>query len=102
MIRPNCTNGFIHIARNGFQALAEVPRGRRVRIQGLDGGERLAGRLAEMGLFKGASVEILSGGGRGPVIVRSGSSRLALGRGMVHRMLVTAAADPPAGPAGGA
>lgn len=67
--------------------------GDRVRVRGHTGGERLASRLAEMGLFKGADLEVLSGGSKGPMIVRTGGSRLALGRGMALKILVESETD---------
>ncbi len=49
--------------------LSGTAPGARVRVRGHTGGERLASRLAEMGLFKGADLEVLSGGSKGPMIV---------------------------------
>jgi ferrous iron transport protein A len=68
--------------------LTESGKGVRVRAVGLTGGGGLARRLTDMGLYRGATVDVLSGGRHGPVIIRLGSSRLALGRGMAHKILV--------------
>lgn len=73
--------------------LSGAAPGARLTVRGHTGGERLASRLAEMGLFKGADLEVLSGGRKGPMIVRSGGSRLALGRGMTMKILVDPAED---------
>ncbi len=75
-----------------YESLAEQRPGERVRAVGILGGQCLARRLTNMGLFRGVTLEILSGGRRGPVIIRLGASRLALGRGMAAKILVEKAA----------
>ena len=55
---------------------------------------RLAGSPADdrgesLGLRPGRKVEMLSNGGPGPVVVRIDESRLALGRGLAMRILVS-------------
>lgn len=47
----------------------------------------MKGRLADMGLFPGAFVEILRNEG-GPVLLRIGHGRVALGRQMAERVWV--------------
>jgi ferrous iron transport protein A len=65
-------------------------RGARVRVVGLTGEfPALAKRLEGMGIHAGSELEILQREG-GALIVRLGSSRVALGAGMVHKILVTA------------
>lgn len=85
---PRCMSRDEHLG-----TLSGAAPGTRVKVSGHTGGERLASRLAEMGLFKGADLEVLSGGRKGPMIVRSGGSRLALGRGMALKILVNPAED---------
>ncbi len=72
--------------------LTDSEKGSRVSAVGLTGGGCLARRLTDMGLYRGATIEVLSGGRHGPVIIRLGSSRLALGRGMARKILVEAVA----------
>ncbi len=65
-------------------------RGARVRVVGLTGEHpALAKRLEGMGIHAGSELEILQREG-GALIVRIGSSRVALGAGMVHKIMVTA------------
>jgi ferrous iron transport protein A len=68
--------------------LADVEAGRTVRLAAIDGGHALRMRLAAMGLRAGVEVTVVHRRPRGPVIVAHGSTRIGLGRGMVHRILV--------------
>jgi len=74
-------------------ALSEFGEGDVVRVVGIAGGERLIGRLGDLGLFPGSVLEIVSGGGRGPAIIRLEASRFALGRGMAEKILVERVED---------
>ncbi len=62
--------------------------GQHVRLVGVLGGRGLARRLAEMGLRPGTPMRIVAQGRPGPFIVQVGDSKLVLGRGMIHRILV--------------
>lgn len=53
----------------------------------MHGGHGLKHRLAEMGLSVGAEVLLVRFGG-GPVVVEVRGTRLMLGRGMMHRIMV--------------
>jgi Fe2+ transport system protein FeoA len=72
-------------------ALSEAPVGRTLRVVRLDGGHGMKRRLTDMGLHVGSVVRIARTGGTGPVIVWSKGGRIALGRGVLHRVLVTLA-----------
>ena len=67
--------------------LSTVGEGESVRITGIEGGVGVRIRLREMGLSPGDFVEVLRNSG-GPVIIKSGSSRLALGRGGSSKITV--------------
>lgn len=69
-------------------SLANLPPGERVRVTSINGGRGLVQRAASMGIIPGTEIEIIRGGNRGPIIVRVHESRIALGRGMAHRILV--------------
>ncbi len=75
-------------ARGADLRLTEVRAGDVVRVVAVDGGERVTSRLNDMGLFVGTTVEKVRGNGRGPVIVRVGPCRLALGRGVAEKVVV--------------
>jgi Fe2+ transport system protein FeoA len=68
--------------------LSLAPTGEPVTIVDVRGGRRLRHRLSHMGLVPGTVVEVVQSLGHGPVILAVGESRLALGRGASHKILV--------------
>jgi len=70
----------------GEHLLAEMPAGQRVVITGHRGGRMLRARLLAMGLNLGREVEILQNN-RGLIIVGVNGGRVALGRGISHKIL---------------
>ncbi len=58
-----------------------------VTIVQIDAGKGLRGQLEHMGLRKGARVRVLQNAA-GPLIVAHDNLRLAIGRGMSHRIFV--------------
>lgn len=70
--------------------LSLVETGKEVRIQKIQGGRKLATRLRDMGLNLDSEVRIVKNDHNGPLIVAvTDDSRLALGYGMAHRILVS-------------
>ena len=80
------------------QPLSAVPAGRRARVVALAGGQGLRSRLLGMGLTVGSELRVLRGGTAGPTLVALGETRLAIGRGMADRILVSAGFEPAGGP----
>ncbi|MGD9099027.1 MAG: FeoA family protein [Anaerolineae bacterium] len=68
--------------------LSLAPAGEPMTIVDVRAGRRLRHRLSCLGLVPGAVVEIVQSLGHGPVILAVGDTRLALGRGASHRVLV--------------
>ena len=68
--------------------LAMVEAGRRVRVVGIEAGRALQARLASMGLFPGMELEVVRNVGQGPFVVAIKHSRMILGRGMAHKIVV--------------
>ena len=68
----------------------------------LAGGDQLIGRLAAMGFSPGAEVTMVRNSQRGPLIVMTRKTRIALGRGEAHfvQVKVTANHTPDAGGSG--
>jgi Fe2+ transport system protein FeoA len=62
--------------------------GQEVRLLGVRGGWGIRRRLADMGLTPGETLRIVQGGSSGPLLVAVRDSRLALGRGMAHKIMV--------------
>ena len=68
--------------------LAMVSPGEEARLVAIRGGQRLRKRLADLGLNLGMTVRILQRDAQGPLILVVKDSRLALGRGMAHKIMV--------------
>lgn len=68
--------------------LSMVRSGERVKIVEIRGGRGLIGRLADMGFYPGAEIEVISNR-PGPLILNRGGVRLGIGYGMAHRILVS-------------
>ena len=75
--------------------LVQLVPGARAIVRDIRGGADFSGRLAGMGLAKGACIEILQNAGRGPVLVRTHETRIALGRGEALKILVEETSDEP-------
>ena len=74
------------------QPLSTLSAGQSARIIALASGAEFRNRMTSMGLHPGAEVRVLrSSGGRGPMMVSTGESRLMLGRGMTEKILVVPA-----------
>lgn len=69
--------------------LTIVQVGRKVRFVAVDAGRGLQGRLAAMGLVPGAEIEVLRNSMQGPFLIAVKGSRIALGRGMAQKILVS-------------
>jgi len=57
-------------------------------VTAVHGGRGFGRRLASMGILPGAEVRMVRGGLGGPVIVEARGSRVLVGRGMAHRVMV--------------
>jgi len=61
----------------------------RVVIREIAGGRRKQARLADMGLRPGDLIEIINNAGRGRIILAHGPTRLAIGRGIAEKIMVS-------------
>lgn len=68
--------------------LALAAAGEPLEIASVRGGEGLQRRLAAMGLYPGCVCEVVQNERPGGVVLRVGESRMGLGTGMVHKILV--------------
>ena len=75
-------------ARDDVVTLAALADGQRGRLVRVEAGTGLRTRLLAMGLRRGAEVRLIRHGGHGPFVVAVDSSRVVLGRGMAHKILV--------------
>ena len=69
-------------------SLNEVRAGTTVRIVEVAAGQGLKSRLAAMGLLANVPIRILRNDGAGQIIVNVKNSKVILGRGMSHKVLV--------------
>ena len=69
--------------------LSMVQPGQKVRLVTVQAGRGLRARLAEMGLVPGVELEVINSNSAGPFIVAVKQSRIMLGRGIVHRIVVS-------------
>jgi len=68
--------------------LVMVSEGEKVRLVAIRGGLRLRKRLADLGLNVGMTFRVVRVNPHGPLILAVKDSRLALGRGMAHKVIV--------------
>jgi len=69
--------------------LSMVQSGESVQVAAIRAGWGLQRRLADMGLTPGVRVKVINSQGRGPVVLDLRGSRLALGHGIAHKIMVT-------------
>jgi len=70
-------------------SLSMVQPGQKVRLVTVQAGRGLKARLAEMGLVPGVELEVINRNSAGPFIVAVKQSRIMLGRGMAHKIVVS-------------
>jgi Fe2+ transport system protein FeoA len=64
--------------------------GETVELVEIRGGHRMRKRLADLGLNVGMAVRVVQGGSHGPKILAvKEDTRLAIGSGMSHKIIVT-------------
>ena len=68
--------------------LTMVNPGTKVNIKSIQAGQGLQTRLTSMGFIPGSEIEVIRNDPRGPFIVGVKNSRVILGRGMAHKILV--------------
>lgn len=71
-----------------MMTLAMASPGEEVRLTAIHGGQRMRKRLADLGLNIGMTVRVLQHNGHGPLLLAVKDSRLALGRGIAHKVRV--------------
>lgn len=69
--------------------LSMVTPGEPVQLVNIRGGQRIRQRLADLGLTPGTTLRVVQANAWGPLIVAfKNDARLALGRGMAHKIEV--------------
>ena len=77
--------------RSPLMPLTMAKSGENVVIKDITGGKTVKNRLATMGLRTGDTLEIINNNRQGRLIVGHGSIRLALGRGVAQKIMVSLA-----------
>ena len=77
--------------RSLLMPLAMAKSGEDVVIEDIMGGSHARSRLASMGLRRGDLLEIINNNGLGRLIVGHGPTRLAMGRGIARKIMVSLA-----------
>ena len=75
--------------RRPLMPLAMAKPGEKIVIKEMMGGREARSRLTSMGLRAGDRLEIINNNGMGRLIVGHGSTRLALGRGIAQKIMVS-------------
>ena len=68
--------------------LSSAEQGNMVTLVGVEGGRCIRARLASMGLLPGVEMEVLKKNNGGPMVICVKDSRVMLGRGMAHKIIV--------------
>ncbi len=71
-----------------YLPLPMVAPGQTVRVVRIAAGQSAARRLRDLGLIPGTELRVVQDGGHGPLILAVGDSRLAVERGIAHKVLV--------------
>jgi ferrous iron transport protein A len=68
--------------------LSDIATGRKVRLAAIEVGLAVGRRLMAMGMLPNVELEVIRNGHPGPFVVRVRGTRIALGRGVAHRIMV--------------
>lgn len=76
-------------AADDLYCLTALPEGTTARIDHIESGRALLGRLTEMGILPGTLVTVIFSRTHGPLILARGHDRLALGQGAASNIYVS-------------
>ncbi len=71
-----------------IKPLSMVQAGETVKLAGIEAGRDLNSRLASMGLVPNVKITVVSNSHPGPFIISVKDSKMMLGRGMAHKIMV--------------
>jgi len=75
-------------AQSPIRPLSLIKTGEKARLVHVDAGRGLNNRLAAMGFVHDAEITVVSNGHPGPFVVLVKDVKLALGRGVAHKIMV--------------
>ena len=68
--------------------LSKVQAGETVKLVNIEAGRDLNSRLASMGLVPNVEITVVSNNHPGPFVISVKNSKMMLGRGMAHKIMV--------------
>lgn len=71
-----------------LKPLSQVREGKMVVLARIDAGHGLNNRLAAMGLLPKVRIKVVNNHHPGPFVIDLKGSKMALGRGMAHKIMV--------------
>ena len=86
MLEPNSDT--LVVTKN-IIPLTIIKSGTKVTVHSINGGKKLNCRLLSMGISPGAELTVIANDLNGAVLVGIGPARLALGRGMSMKIMVS-------------
>ena len=69
--------------------LSAVESGTRVKVLQIDAGHGLRSRLTAMGILPNTEITVVKNSHSGPFVLNVKGSKIVLGRGMAHKIVVT-------------
>ena len=71
-----------------LKPLSMVGSGEKVKLVRIDAGHGLNSRLASMGLVPNVEITVVNNNHPGPFVISVKNSKMMLGRGMTHKIMV--------------
>ncbi len=72
-----------------LRPLSVVKQGETVKLATINAGRSLKSRLTTMGLLPNVEITVINNSHPGPFVISIKNSRMMLGRGMAHKIMVT-------------
>ena len=72
-----------------IKPLSMVRTGEKAKLITIEGGRGICSRLASMGLVSDVEISVVSNNHPGPFIINVKGSKVMLGRGMAHKIMVS-------------
>ena len=76
-----------------IKPLSAIRSGEKVRLASIEAGRGLNSRLASMGLLPNVEITVVNNRHPGPFVISVKGSRMMLGRGMAHKIMVRSCND---------
>jgi Fe2+ transport system protein FeoA len=72
-----------------LRPLSVVKEGETVKLAAINAGEGLKSRLTTMGLLTNVEITVINNSHPGPFVISVKNSRMMLGRGVAHKIMVS-------------